>query len=104
MLRCTGELNEGRESFRRGRGFSPRCFSVKDGTVGACSRGGHHRRRKRYGSSSFRPEEAWGRSVMLQMGSGECGEVVAGFKLEAAWWGAPIAWKGWRQWCSAVLR
>src|SRR5438128_12537570 len=69
MLRRTRGLNERRVNFRRGRGFPPRCFSAKIGTVGACPRGGCRRRRRRCGSSVFRPGE----------GSGKVGDASVGF-------------------------
>jgi len=68
-LQCTRGLNEGRVNFRRGKGFLPRCFSVKNGTARACPRGGRRRRRRRCGSSVFRPEE----------GSGKVGDASVGF-------------------------
>src|SRR6266508_1453911 len=59
MLRCTRELNEGRVSFRGGRGCSQCCVSSTGGTEGGCPRGARRRRGGRRGGASFRRREAW---------------------------------------------
>src|SRR5438105_11831378 len=58
MLRRTRGLNEGRVSFRGGRGCSQCCVSSTGGAEGSCPRGAHRRRRGRRGGASFRRREA----------------------------------------------